>query len=123
MIVWVLGYVLVALAFIFWDAYIGFGFEFPDIEDGPNALLAGIFWPIGLPIVMVIICSQLLERAKDNRKERAREKQRLRIAAEKEQEAILKQIEEEMQHVEAKDENTTKHARILPGSSSRYSKS
>lgn len=103
---WVLGYLLVGLAIILWDAYIGFGFEFPDIEDGPNAVVAGALWPIGLPIILVIVLSMALEKAKDRRKERAREKRRIRIAAEEERKAILEQIEEEISHVEAKGQNT-----------------
>lgn len=102
---WVLGYLMVALAVILWDAYIGFGFEFPDIEDGPNAVVAGVLWPIGLPIILIIVLSIVLEKAKKGRIERSREKRRVRIAAEKEQEAILEQIEEEMSRVEAKGQN------------------
>lgn len=102
---WVLGYILVAVAIVLWDAYIGFGFEFPSIEDGPNAVVAGVFWPIGLPIILMIVFSNIVENAKERRIDRAREKRRIRVAAEREQKAILEQIEEEISHVEAKSQN------------------
>ena len=102
---WVIGYILIALAIPFWDAYIGFGFEFPDIEDGPNAVVAGIFWPLGLPIILLIMLSNLLMSAKSRRIEKAQEQKRIRIAAEKERDKILEQIEEEFNHVKAESQN------------------
>lgn len=98
-------YAAVAVAIILWDAYIGFGFEFPNIEDGPNAICAGLLWPIGLPVILLIIFSMRLEKAKSHRLERAREKRRLRIEAEVEQKVMLDQIEKEITHVEAKAQN------------------
>jgi hypothetical protein len=123
MLIWILGYITVAAAIILWDAYIGFGFEFPSVENGPNAAIAGLFWPIGLPIILLIAFGKAVESAKDRRVERAHEHRRIRIAAEKERDKILEQIEEEIRYVEAESDNTTEHARILPGSSSRYTKS
>lgn len=122
MILWILGYLAVAAAIVLWDAYKGFGFEFPDIEDGPNAVCAGLFWPIGLPIILVICFSKAIAGIKERRIEKAREVRRIRIAAEKEREQILDQIEKEIAHVETESDNTSEHARILSGSSSRYVK-
>jgi hypothetical protein len=106
---WLFLYLIVAVAIPVWDAYIGFGFEFPDLEEGPNAVLTGIFWPIGLPIILLIFVSKVLSRAKANRFERQEKKEasrrvqeRIRIAQEKEVEAALLQVEEEMQDVQAK---------------------
>jgi hypothetical protein len=130
MLIWFLGYALVAAGIILWDAYIGFGFEFPSIEDGPNAAIAGLLWPIGLPIILAIsfglAISSVKERRmqkKEERKQLLAEQKRFRIAAEKERDKILEQIEEEIGHVEAESQNATEHARILPGSSSSYLKS
>jgi hypothetical protein len=123
MLFWILGYVAVATAIILWDAYIGFGFEFPPIEDGPNAVCAGLFWPIGLPIILVIAFSKSIDSVKTRRLEKANEQRRIRIAAENERDKILEQIEKEIAHVEAEGDNATEHARILPGSSSSYVKS
>jgi hypothetical protein len=106
---WLFLYLIVAVAIPVWDAYIGFGFEFPDLEEGPNAVFAGAFWPIGLPIILLVIASKGLSRAKANRFERQEKKEiarkaqeRVRIAQEKEVEAALQQVEEEMQDVQAK---------------------
>lgn len=123
MLFWILGYLAVAAAIVLWDAYIGFGFEFPAIEDGPNAVCAGLFWPIGLPIILIICFSKSIATVKERRIEKAREVRRIRIAAEKERDKILEQIEEEIRHVEAESDNTSEHARILSGSSSSYIKS
>lgn len=123
MLFWILGYLAVATVIILWDAYVGFGFEFPAIEDGPNAAIAGLFWPIGLPIILAIAFGKAVSTAKERRLEKANEQRRIRIAAEKERDRIIEQIEEEIGHVEAESQNSTKHARILSGSSSRYVKS
>lgn len=122
MLIWILGYLAVAAAIILWDAYIGFGFEFPSIEDGPNAAIAGLFWPIGLPVILAIAFGKAVSSAKERRLEKAIEIRRIRIAAEKERDKILEQIEEEIRHVETESDNTSEHARILSGSSSSYVK-
>lgn len=130
MLLWIIGYIAVATAIILWDAYIGFGFEFPSIEDGPNAAIAGLFWPIGLPVILMIAFGQAVSSAKERRMERIEakrqalvEQKRFRIAAEKERDKILEQIEKEIGNVEAESQDSTEHARILPGSSSSYVKS
>lgn len=105
MLIWILGYLAVAAAIVLWDTYVGYGFEFPPIEDGPNAVVAGALWPIGLPIILLIVVSMTLEKAKKNRLDRSERKHRIRIAAETEEKAIIEQIEEEMQHVEAEGKN------------------
>jgi len=107
MLLWILGYLAVAAAVVLWDAYIGFGFEFPDIEDGPNAILAGIFWPIGLPIILMIVISNALSGAKERRLERqeitkrrkrreAEQERKLRIQEEQEYEETLAEVEKEI---------------------------
>lgn len=95
------------LACNLWDAFIGFGFEFPDIEDGPNAMVCFVLWPIGLPIVLLtsvsIICIKLKQR-RLNRQEIKRQvretKTQYRISQkeqiEKELEIALKEIEQEI---------------------------
>lgn len=129
MLFWILGYVVVATSIILWDAYIGFGFEFPSIEDGPNAAIAGLLWPIGLPVILAISFGLAISSVKERRMQKQEEKKQLlaeqkrfRIAAEKERDKILEQIEEEIRHVEAESDNTSEHARILSGSSSSYVK-
>jgi hypothetical protein len=113
-------YILGIIIFNVWDAFIGFGFEFPDISEGPNAILCSVLWPISLPIIMLIVFGNAMSKIKEHRIERKEEKIRFRIAAEREREQILEQIEKEMSHVKAEDQNTTEHARLSPGSSSSY---
>lgn len=123
MLLWILGYFAVAAVIILWDAYIGFGFEFPDIDHGPNAAICAVFWPLALPIILMISFGKAVMSVKERRLEKAKEQRKIRIAAEKERDRILEQIEEEIGYVEAESQNATEHARILPGSSSRYAKS
>ncbi len=112
MLTFILIYLAVALAVPLWDAFIGFGFEFPDIRDGPNAVLAGVFWPIGIPIILMICFSTFLERAKKSRLNRQAQREKVRIAQEKmriaqeaEVEAAMRQVEEELDHVQTKGKN------------------
>jgi len=91
-----------------WDAYIGFWFDFPEIEEGPNAVCAGILWPIALPILaligFVVSFSRFCDKVRDKRlaREEIKDKQkRLRIAQEKKQaqdiEEQIQQLDKEMQ--------------------------
>lgn len=115
--IWIGGIVL----FNLWEAYVGFGFKFPRLEDGPNAAFASVFWPVSLPICMLVAFSVKMEQVKDRRLERESAKERIRIAAKEDEELLIKQIERELQHVETEDQNTTRYAKIVGTSSSSYS--
>lgn len=111
--IYLLIYIAITLAIPLWDAYIGFGFEFPEIEEGPNAVLAGLFWPIGLPIILIITFSIQLEKAKQNRLRQQEKKERIRIAKENmratqeaEIEAAMRQVEEEMKNEKSSVQTT-----------------
>lgn len=82
-------------AFALWDAYIGFGVEF-DGGTWPPVGIAYPFWPITLVCAVIAGTSTRLESVKERRIKKAEMQTRVRIAAEKEQEALLAQIEREM---------------------------
>lgn len=117
---WAAIYVAGVILFNVWEAYVGFGFKFPRFDDGPNAACASVFWPIGLPICLLILFCLKLEGVKERRLEKERTRDRVRVAAEQERDTILEQIEKEMSHVEAEDQNTTRYAKIIGTSSSSY---
>jgi hypothetical protein len=119
---WVAIYVAGVILFNVWEAYVGFGFKFPKFDDGPNAICASVFWPIGLPICLLILFCLKLSGVKERRLEKENTKARIRIAAQEEEEVLLKQIEKELQDVKAEDQNTTEHAQLLSGSSSSYAR-
>lgn len=83
------------LAFALWDAYIGFGVEF-DGGTWPPVGIAYPFWPITLVCAVIAGMSKRLEGVKEKRIKKEEMRARVRIAAEKEEEALLAQIEKEM---------------------------
>lgn len=99
-------YIAVAAAIVFWDSYIGFGFEFPAIENGPNAVCAAAVWPIGLPIILIIVISNALESAKTKRLARTEQRQRIRLQVEKERNEEQRAIEEEIANLEREERAT-----------------
>jgi hypothetical protein len=105
--------------FALWDAYIGFGVEFDGGTWPPMGLALGI-WPIVLPFAIGAKLMSGLDSVKEARIAKEFTQKRLRIAAQKEQEEILQQVEEEMSHVEDEGKKSTPYARIVGTSSSRY---
>lgn len=99
-------YAAVAAGIILWDAYIGFGFEFPDIANGPNAVCAAAAWPIGLPIILIIVISNALDKAKTSRLARVNEKKRIRLRLEKERLEEQRAIEEEIANLDREERAT-----------------
>lgn len=83
------------------EAYVGF----KDIEfDGgtwPPLGIAYPFWFLCLPIATIASMAHSLDGVRDARITKAQERKRIRIAAEKEQEVLLEQIEREMLEEEA----------------------
>jgi hypothetical protein len=87
------------LLFALWDAYIGFGVEFDGGTWPPIELALG-FWPITLAATIIAGVGRSLRSVKDQRIKKQETRKRLRVAAEKEQEVLLAQIEREMQEDE-----------------------
>lgn len=96
------------ILFALLEAYVGF----KDIEfDGgawPPLGLAYGFWFLALPIATIASMSHALDGVRDARITKAKEQKRIRIAAQKEHEALMEQVEQEMleeespKHVKAK---------------------
>lgn len=83
------------ICFALWDAHIGFGVEF-DGGDWPPAMMAYGAWPLILVCALFAGFIRSLDTVKDRRLKKAEQQKRIRVAAEKEQEALLEQIEREM---------------------------
>lgn len=103
------------LLFILWDALIGLGVDFDGYEN-PPLLLVAAFWPIAIPCLLfynfIRLCDYLKdkreERKKAERKKKEKEEEvarKLRIAAEKEFEESMAQVEAEMTTYASKAKN------------------
>jgi hypothetical protein len=90
------------LLFALWDSYIGFGIEFDDNIWPPIQLALG-FWPFALVAAIIAGIGMTLQSVKNQRIKKQDAQKRIRVVAEKEQEAILEQIEKEI----VEDENLT----------------
>ena len=90
------GYLAGLVAFIVWDAIIGFGVEF-DGGDWPPMALAVAVWPIMIPLALISVLLNSLQGLKEKRISRRETKRKLRIALQKEEETLLEQVEEELQ--------------------------
>ena len=78
------------------EAFVGFkDIEF-DGGDWPPLGLAYAFWFLALPIALVASMSHALDGVRDARIAKAKERKRIRIAAEKEHEALMEQVEQEL---------------------------
>jgi len=84
------------IAFALWEAYVGFkDIEF-DGDDWPPIGLAYGFWFLAFPIAAIVSFAHSLDGVRDARITRREERKRLRVAAEKEHEALMEQVEKEM---------------------------
>lgn len=83
------------VAFALWDAHVGFGVEF-DGQAWPPTGIAYPFWFITLPCALCAGFARSLEGTKNKRIKKAEQQKKIRIAAEKEQDALMEQIEREM---------------------------
>jgi len=95
------------LLFCLWDSFIGLGCEL-DGSENPPLLFAAACWPIAVPVLLFHNFCRLCEHIKDSRKEKQRkteraqaQKEKLRIAAEREFEANMAQVEAEMAYSDA----------------------
>lgn len=103
---YIVAYFLVGIAFMFYDSFVGFDFEF-DGGSNPPLILAALFWPITIPIVSLEVLSSWLDKHKQLRVKRCAKKaearivqERFRIAQEHEVDLALKQVEEELKESE-----------------------
>lgn len=105
----VLGYIAMIAGMYLWEAYIGLGYDWNDYDAVPLAA-AAIFWPVAIPILLVINFLAFVENTKQKRiendrqearirKKREEQQEKLRIAALKEEEAIVEQVEKELKGI------------------------
>ena len=95
-----IGYFIGILLFLVWEAVIGCGVRFyTDINDGPTAVLAAIFWPVAIPIILLVNFSSLLDSIRNKRIQKEENKTKLRIAAQKELDTYMEQVEAEMKDI------------------------
>ncbi len=110
------GWFVGGLLFILWDALIGLGVDFDGYEN-PPLLLVAAFWPIAIPCLLfynfIQLCQYLKEKREEHQREERKKKEKeeevarkLRVAAEKEFEASMAQVEAEMRtYSEGKTQN------------------
>lgn len=95
-IVTAVGYLLGSFAFCLWDSWIGMPVDWNDrYGETPPLGVAAAFWPIAVPIVALIAFNNYLKESKENRIVQEKNKQKLRIAQQKEMDEAWEQIEEE----------------------------
>ncbi|HVI40081.1 MAG TPA: hypothetical protein VM577_05435 [Anaerovoracaceae bacterium] len=88
-------YLVGVVGFIAWDAFIGYPIDF-DGYDAPPISLAAAFWPITLWFVLFAGIGNAFKKVKENRLNKEEKQQRLRIAAEKELDIYIEEVEEEI---------------------------
>lgn len=91
-------YIACIIAFIAWDAFIGFPYEFDGHELPPLCLVA-IFWPLALPFVFFDSLTEKFSKIKKNRIAKEEKRNKLRIAAQKEIDNYMHEAEEEMKKI------------------------
>jgi hypothetical protein len=100
-------YILGMILFVAWDALIGFPVKWyeEDLDSVPLSV-ATIFWPISVPVLLIITFSNFLKGIKKKRilKENLKEAQRIRIKQEEQE--ILEQVERELSY-ERKSQNSS----------------
>jgi len=89
-------YIMNIFAFCAWDAFIGLPVDF-DGYNNPPLWLVAIVWPIAVPILSVISFNNFLQSVKEKRIEKAELKRKTRIKLQKEEAALLRQIEKELE--------------------------
>ena len=82
----------------FWDAYIGFGFEY-DTRSNPPLGLACALWPLFVPITLIACLTMKMDSVKENRLEKEKQQEKVRVAAQKELDIYMREVEEELRTV------------------------
>jgi len=88
-------YLLMAMAFCAWDAFIGLPVEFDGRENPPLVLVAA-FWPVAAPILVLVSFANFLGRVKEKREYREEQQRKVRVAAQKEMDNYLEEVEKEL---------------------------
>ena len=80
----------------FWESFIGLGYDVSHKDNFPLALTA-IFWPISVPILLLMSLHNWLGNVKKRRVKREKDKYKLRIKLDREMDEYLSQIEAELE--------------------------
>ena len=88
-------YISAIIGFCLFDALVGLGYDFDGYKDPPLALVA-VFWPIAVPILAVFGFARYTRNLKETRIAKQEHQRQLRVAAEREVETAMKQVEAEI---------------------------
>ena len=105
----VVAYVLGVVGFYFYDAAIGFGFEWDDVNV-PSLYAAAMVWPLVITILVPIKLLILLGKRYDDVKKIRLKKEELRLQMKEDEDLALKQFEEELED-ERETQNRTQSVR------------
>lgn len=97
-------YTVGVIAFPIWDAYIGTGVRWGEKSangagENPPAGCAALGWPILVPILILMHLSNQLDSVKEKRIKVEKERVRVQLLADKEQELALAQVEAELKQI------------------------
>jgi hypothetical protein len=81
-----------------WDSFIGLAIDF-DGYEGPPLALACVFWPLAFPIALMVGFGEKLNNVKKRRLEREAHQAKVRVAAQKELDIYMQEVEEELRTV------------------------
>lgn len=87
-------FLLIGMPILMWvyESFVGFGYEW-DGNNNPPFFIVACFWQLSLPVIGISKFADYLESIKIARIKREKERTKIRIAAEKEMEEYLEQIE------------------------------
>ncbi len=107
----IIGYFLIAAGFSAWDSFIGMPVKWdPRGDNNMPCWVAALLWPFAIPMVSLIKFSNFLEEAKENRIQKEKTEERLRIVAEKERKRVEEEEARLLAQIEAEMENETKNS-------------
>lgn len=87
-------YILAMIAFVYWDAAVGFGCEW-DNKNLPPLELAAFFWWIAVPGVIFFRIVNHLQAIKNKRLAKEVEQERIRVATQQDFNSALEEVDEE----------------------------
>jgi hypothetical protein len=96
-------YILGIFGFCLWDSWIGMPVIWNDgsfaTRNKTPLSVAALVWPFATPIVILVKFNKYLDEAKERRLQREAHKQKVRIAAQKELESLVEQVDIEMEKI------------------------
>lgn len=100
--IWFLLYIAGVIGFCVWDAVFGFSVvDFNGINN-PPPIIPALVWFLAVPVIMLAMFVSLLSGIKDKRIIREKERKQLRIKAEREQQAAMAYVDQELDDFDSK---------------------